>query len=159
MQTLNDPPDKFVYLFGRVSLEDCMEIMLVCYHGYGVAAAKLVRSLYEHSVTLRYLHQNSQEVQSFINYQLIQDDKLIRRMVETFGDSVLPAAVVEETRRKADEVREDFMIDDWKTCGTERLNHTWSKLDFVAMAKKTGETIFAFSMSSKFKMKGSKSKD
>jgi hypothetical protein len=30
------------------------------------------------------------------------------------------------------------MIDDCKKCGTKRLNHTWSKLDFVAMAKKTG---------------------
>lgn len=136
--TADSPADKFVYFFGRTCMEDFMETLLVCYHGYGVAAAKLVRSLYEHAVTLRYLHQNPEEVQTFIDYHLIQDGKLVRRLIETFGESVLPGMLVEETRRKADEVREDFMIDDCKKCGTKRLNHTWSKLDFVAMAKKTG---------------------
>ena len=29
------------------------------------------------------------------------------------------------------------MVTDCKKCCTEKLNHTWSKLNFVAMAKKT----------------------
>ena len=29
------------------------------------------------------------------------------------------------------------MITDCEKCGTKRLNHTWSKLDFVTMANKT----------------------
>ena len=52
--------NKFVYFFGRVVLEDFMEITLVCYHGYGVAASKLVRTMYEHAVTLYYLHEHPQ---------------------------------------------------------------------------------------------------
>jgi len=53
-QITKGPQDKFIYFFGRVCLEDFMEISLVCYHGYGVAASKLVRSMYEHTVTLHY---------------------------------------------------------------------------------------------------------
>src|SRR5690348_12539788 len=62
VQTMDNPEDKLVYLLGRVCLEDFMEIALVCYHGYGVAASKLVRSMYEHAVTLRYLHEHPEEV-------------------------------------------------------------------------------------------------
>jgi hypothetical protein len=47
--------DKFVYLFGRMIFEDFMEITLISRHGYGVAASKLLRSMYELTVTLCYL--------------------------------------------------------------------------------------------------------
>jgi hypothetical protein len=31
------------------------------------------------------------------------------------------------------------MISDCKKCGTTRLNHTWTQLDFVSMARRTGD--------------------
>jgi hypothetical protein len=96
--------------------------------------------MYEHTVTLRYLCEHPEEISTFIDYYLIQNDKLICRLIETFGDQILPAETVAEARRKAAEVKEDFMI---PVCdhpdAKMRLNHTWSKLDFVAMAKKTGD--------------------
>lgn len=140
VQVMDGSADKFVYFFGRVCLEDFMEILLVSYHGYGVAASKLVRSMYEHSVTLRYLHEHPAEVETFINYYLVQNDKLISRLVETFGDSILPAETIAEARRKAAEVKQDFMVPVCDHPGAKmRLNHTWNKLDFVAMAKRTGD--------------------
>jgi hypothetical protein len=139
VQVMDGAADKFVYFFGRVCLEDFMEILLVSYHGYGVAASKLVRSMYEHTVTLRYLHEHPAEVETFIDYYLVQNDKLISRLVETFGESILSAEVIAEARRKAAEVKQDFMVPICDHPGAKmRLNHTWSKLDFVAMAKKTG---------------------
>jgi hypothetical protein len=139
VQIMSGPEDKFVYFYGSLCREDFMEILLLCYHGYGVAASKLVRSMYEHAVTLRYLHEHPDETDTFLDYHLIQNDKLISRLIETFGDQILPAEVVADARRKAADVKEDFMI---PVCehpgGKKRLNHTWNKLDFVAMAKKSG---------------------
>src|ERR1700732_2793727 len=140
VQVMKGAADKLVYFFGRVCLEDFMEILLVSYHGYGVAASKLVRSMYEHTVTLRYLHEHPAEVETFVDYYLVQNDKLINRLVETFGDNILPAEVIAQARRKAAEVKEDFMVPVCDHTGAKmRLNHTWSKLDFVAMAKRTGD--------------------
>ena len=139
VQVMQGPADKLVYFFGRVCLEDFMEILLVCYHGYGVAASKLVRSMYEYAVTLRYLHEHPTEVKTFLDYHLVQNDKLIGRLIETFGDTILPAETIAEAKRKAAEIKEDFMI---PVCDHPeaklRLNHTWNRLDFAAMAKKTG---------------------
>jgi len=135
----NGPEDKFVYFFGRLCVEDFMEISLVCHHGYGAAASKLVRSMYEHAVTLHYLHQHPEEAKTFMNYHRIQQDKLLNRLIETFGSTILPADQIAETRRKAAEVKEDFMT---PVCdhpdAKKRLRHSWNKLDFVAMAQKTG---------------------
>jgi hypothetical protein len=140
VQVMAGVADKFVYLFGRVALEDFMEITLVSYHGYGVAASKLVRSMYEFAVTLRYLHEHPEEAETFLHYHLLQQDKLTSRLIETFGDGILPAELVKEIREKAADVKEDFMIPVCDHPGAKmRLNHTWNKLDFVAMAKKTGE--------------------
>ena len=139
VQVMKASADKFVYFFGRIILEDFMEIALVCYHGYGVAASKLVRSMYEFTVTLRYLHEHPDESETFLHYHLIQQDKLTSRLIETFGETILPAELIAEIRRKAAEVKEDFMIPVCDHPGAKmRLNHTWNKLDFVAMASKAG---------------------
>jgi len=140
VEVMKGSADKFVYFFGRIILEDFMEVALVCYHGYGVAASKLVRSMYEFTVTLRYLHEHPDEADTFLAYHLVQQDKLTSRLIETFGESILPAELIAEIKRKAAEVKEDFMIPVCDHPGSKlRLNHTWNKLDFVAMAKKAGE--------------------
>lgn len=139
VEVMKASADKFVYFFGRIILEDFMEIALVCYHGYGVAASKLVRSMYEFTVTLRYLHEHPDESETFLHHHLIQQDKLTSRLIETFGETILPAELIAEIRRKAAEVKEDFMIPVCDHPGSKmRLNHTWNKLDFVAMAKNAG---------------------
>ena len=63
-QMMDNNADRFVYFFGRVILEDFMEIALVSYHGYGIAASKLVRSMYEFTVTMHYLHEHPDEAET-----------------------------------------------------------------------------------------------
>ena len=130
--------DQIVYFLGRSSVRDFSEILLVSYHGYGVAASKLLRSMYEHVVTLRYIHENPTEAQLFVEYHPVQKHKLLSRLIDTFGPDILPQDEIDKTRKAAASVKENYMIADCRKCGTKRLNHTWNKLDFVAMAKKTG---------------------
>jgi hypothetical protein len=138
VQVMSVPQDKFAYLYGRMCAEDFMEILLVCGNGYGAAGMKLLRSMYEHAVTLRYLHERPEEVKAFMNYHHVQQYKLMRPILETFGRNALPSDVVTDVEHKYAEVREEFMVTDCKKCGTKRLNNTWNKLDFVSMAKQTG---------------------
>src|ERR1035437_750445 len=139
-QTMDNSGDRFVYFFGRVILEDFMEIALISQHGYGVAASKLVRSMYEFTVTLDYLHKHPEEADTFLDYHLIQQDKLLGRIIEIFGENVMDAKDIAEIRERAAGVKQDFMVPVCDHPGAKmRLNHTWNKLDFVSMAKTTGE--------------------
>lgn len=137
-QTMSESADKFVYLFGRMCADDFMEVLLVCGNGYGHAGLKLLRSLYEHVVTLRYLHEHPDEVGVFMDFDCVQQYKLMRNILDTFDKDVLEPETVADVERRYADVKSGFLVTDCKTCGTKRLNHTWSKLDFVAIAKRAG---------------------
>jgi hypothetical protein len=137
-QTMSTPVEKVSYFYGRLVAEDFMEIFLVAANGYGAAAMKLLRSMYEHTVTLRYLHDHPDEVDAFIDYDAVQQFKLMQPIFETFGKDLLPSETVEEVERKYAEVKGQFMVTACD-CGAKRVNHTWNKLHFAAMAKKAGD--------------------
>jgi hypothetical protein len=101
---------------------------------------KLLRSMYEHTVTLKYLHDNPEEVQKFFDFDRVQQYKLMQPILETFGKDALPSDTVAETERRYEEVKEQFKVKkcNSKTCTEMQVNHTWNKLHFAAMAKKTG---------------------
>ena len=137
-QAMSEPIDKLVYMYGRMCAEDFMEILLVCGNGYGAAGMKLLRTTYEHAVTLRYLHEHPDEVGAFTDYHHVQQYKLMRSIMDTFDNQVLQPEIVADVEQRYAQVKEDFLVTDCKKCGTKRLNHTWNKLDFVAMAKRAG---------------------
>ena len=64
----------------------------------------------------------------------------MKPIFDTFGDAALPPETVAETERRYAEVKDRFMVKACKskTCEEKRVGHTWSKLDFVSMAKMTG---------------------
>jgi hypothetical protein len=80
---LSEPIDKFIFLFGRICAEEFFEILLCCGNGYGFAAQKLLRSLYEKAVTLAYLHQNPEQLDDFIDYHHVASYKLARAVKES----------------------------------------------------------------------------
>jgi hypothetical protein len=136
--TLSEPIDKFVFQYGRLCVEDFFEVVLCCGNGYGMAAQKLLRSLYERAVTLEYLDKHPLELDAFIDFQKIQDYKVVKSIEETVGEGTISAETVAEAKARYEAVKQNFMVTDCKKCGTQRLNHSWSKLNFVAMSKDTG---------------------
>lgn len=139
-QVMKTPIDKFVYFYGNLVAEDFMELFLMAVNGYGFGAMKLLRSMYEHTVTLKYLHDHSDELQAFFDFDRVQRYKLMKPILDTFGEDALPLETVAATKQRYAEVKDKFMVKSCKsrTCSEQRVGHTWSKLDFVSMAKKAG---------------------
>ena len=92
--------EKFVYFYGSLIAEDFMEIYLVAANGYGAAATKLLRSMYEHTVTLRYLQDHAGEIMAGIDYDGVQQHKLTQQILESFGMDLLRPELVEEVERR-----------------------------------------------------------
>ena len=135
--------DKVVFALGNLCAEDFSEILLLCGNGYGFGAMKILRGMYERAVTARYLHQHPGEASAFVDFGWVSQYKLNERIKETFGEQVFNQCPdfkdqLEQTEKEYCEVKSQFMRG-------KKLNHTWSKLDFVTMAQRTGalgEPIF-----------------
>ena len=130
------PEERTIFTMGRLCSEEFFEIALLAANGYGYGALKLLRSLYERAVTMAYLSDNPTETDAFLNYHAVAQYKLMHALKEGFGADVLPPHIVEQTEREYAKVKKDYMVACPK-CGAQRVNHTWSKLDLVSMAKKT----------------------
>ncbi len=130
--------DRLIFSLGRLCIEDFMEILVLSGNGYGIGGLKILRGMYEEAITALYLHAVPDEAENFLDYYWVAQHKLTQAVIETFGETALPKDKLEETRAMYVQVRDKFMVSACKECGAKRVNHTWSKLNFVAMAKVVG---------------------
>jgi hypothetical protein len=132
-----EPLERFVMLYGRLCVEDFYEILFCCGNGYGIAAMKLLRALYEKAVVLDYLNDHPEEFDDFFEFHHVAQHKLMRSVTNVFGDQVMSQELQERTTSDYNRVKDRYMITACAKCETKRVNHTWSKLDVVAMSKQT----------------------
>lgn len=133
----SEPVDRIVFFAGRLCVEEFMEILLLCGNGYGIAALKIVRGMFERVITALYLRLHPKDTDDFLDFHWVSQRKLARAIESSFGKEVLEGKL-EEVEANYQRVRGRFMVTDCKRCGTRRLNFTWSKLDLVAMARNVG---------------------
>lgn len=133
-----EPADRVVFSLGRLCIEDFMEILVLSGNGYGIGALKILRGMYEKAITALYLHAKPEEAENFLDYYWIAQHKLAQAVIETFGEEVLPKDKLEETYKMYEQVKDKFMVTACRKCDSKQLNHTWSKLDFVSMARAAG---------------------
>jgi len=126
-----------VFVMGRVCCEEFYEIMTTAANGYGLAALRLLRGLYERAVTMLYLCDHPGEVDAFMEYYHVAQYKMLKAIQDTFGPDTIKKEAVEEAEQDYARVKGKFMVTQCKDCGTERMNHAWHKLDVVSMAKQT----------------------
>jgi hypothetical protein len=135
----SDPIDRAIFFSGRLCAEEFSEILLLCGNGYGVAALRLVRGMYERTVTARYLSHHPDEIDNFFDFHWVAQHRLLKAIDDTFGKELFGEDKRKEVEQNFQGVKARFTITDCKRCGTTRLNHTWSRLDFVSMARRAGE--------------------
>lgn len=133
----NELIDTTVFYLGRLCIEDFMEIMLLCGNGCGIGAMKILRGMYERAVTAFYLHSHPEETEDYLDYHWVASHKRLNVIEKDFGESKLHKDEKEELEREFLRVKDKYLITDCEKCGTTKLNFTWSKLHFVAMALKT----------------------
>jgi hypothetical protein len=134
--------ERTIYFLGRLAVEEFMEILLLCANGYGIGAQKLVRGMYERAVTARYLYKYPDEVRNYLDFNRVTDHKFLLAIQSTMGHDVFSQEQAEKIERDFGAVKTQFMVSDCKTCKTTRLNHTWSKVDILSMARMSDENLW-----------------
>lgn len=136
---LSKPADRVVLSLGRVAVEDFMEIFLLCGNGYGLGGMKLLRGLYEKTVTLGYISKNPDEAELFLDYHHIHRGKHLNHAKKIFPmkDLLSPSQMTEIEAAYA-RTKEKYREVLCKKCGTTRTRLSWSELDLLSMARRAG---------------------
>ena len=130
--------DKVVFYSGRLAVEDFNEMLVLSGNGYGAGALKLLRGMFERLVTAHYVHTHPTEADNFLDYFWVSQQKVLQVIKENFGADVLNKDLVEEVDTNYRRVKDKFMIPHCDECPKTRLNHNWTRMDIVSMAKVDG---------------------
>ena len=133
------PADRVVFALGRLSVEDFMEILLLCGNGYGVGGMKLLRGLYEKAVTLGYVAKYPDKAEQFLEYHYVHQGKHFNHAKKVFAmDELLSPSQIEQIESAYKETRQKYQEVLCKKCGTTRTRLSWSELDLLSMAREAG---------------------
>lgn len=140
-----EPPlqsvDQLVFSLGYSCVEDFNEIFLLCGNGYGVGGQKIIRGMYERAVTAGYLHSCPKKAADFVDFGKVSSFRSMTNVKDIYGEQFFDSdpALREnfaQAEKECNGIKERFQVTQCEKCKTTRLNHTWSKLNVVAMARK-----------------------
>jgi hypothetical protein len=137
-----DSNTPILYFLLRQVIEGFNSILILCSCGFSNVALVLLRSCYEHCVTLKFLQMSldakidpgDDVIDSFKDYVYVAKRKQFQKLRESYDDLLNEEdfAHVEENYLN---VKEKFLITPCEKCLTPRVNHRWSKRDIISMAK------------------------
>jgi hypothetical protein len=137
--------DMVIYCLVRLVIEDFHEVMLLCANGMTTGAMKILRGMFERTVTACYLEKRPEEKEKFVNYWPVTQRKAARRVKEDLPGA-LPDEMHESIEASYEAVKELYRVPDCKKCQTTQINFSWTRKDIIAMAKAAGdfETVIHF---------------
>lgn len=127
--------DQFLLWFCQIWLQNFFAILVLCSNGFGGDALKLLRSMFELGVTTSHLAEHPDQLDSFLDYHWIRIHKQLRATQEDLGPEAVPAEWAEEIERNFASVKSQYEVEVCSKCGSTRINHSWTRLDLVSMAR------------------------
>jgi hypothetical protein len=130
------PLDRTVFALGRVGVQEFSDIILLCGNGAGLGAIKLLRPLFERTITMMYLIRNPGAVANFLDRHYVDRHKSLHHMRTGGVDVSLRFSDEELKTIEADyqRVRDRYLEPLCKKCGTTRDFGSWSRMNLADMA-------------------------
>jgi hypothetical protein len=119
------------------------EILVLATNGYGSGSTKLLRALYERTVTAQYLMKNPKKIQQFIDFTHVHWHKLLVEADENGIGEQLPKERRLEIETNFSGVRTDFTEVVCKPCNKTRLQGSWTKKPVPSQAREISEALGA----------------
>ena len=138
----NNMKDKMIYLLARQVFEDFDEILLLCGNGYSTGGLKILRGMFERTVTVCYLQKHPDDIERYYKYYYVRRRKEISAVRQTFPKA-LPTERLEQFETEYEEVKELFQVPvcevckvkECQLCKRTRDNHSWIRKDILQLAK------------------------
>ena len=128
------------YQMRRECVENYMEILVLAGNGYGHAAWRELRSMYEKAVTAHHLLSNPEDVDRFVGWTAVSKYRTLMAMKETEWPVEVSLSPEKEAKVIAEyeAIKPLFESTLCKKCGKKGVGASWHKSGFVEMAKQAG---------------------
>jgi hypothetical protein len=123
-----------VYSTGRLACEDFVEIAFLAEHGYGFAALKLLRGIYERTVVGRYIASDPEDAQRFHDFNIIDAHKFSKRAAGVYASDWQPKQDPERVKFYK-EMKDKFKYDPCEKC-ERSTQDSFTKHSLPALARK-----------------------
>jgi hypothetical protein len=127
-----------IFFLGLRCVDDFRQVGLLASNGHGWGSTAHLRGMYERAVVSTYLRDHPEEADAFVEYDIVRRWRTAQKIKETFNVSAESDADLATLERQYREVVDQFRVTACEKCKTKRINHIWSKLDFVTMASSVG---------------------
>ena len=129
-----------IFAMGRLSVEDFLEIAFLCNNGFGFAAIKLLRGLYERVVTAEYISTDAAIARDFHDFYHVQQQKLYKRAQSVYPGKVTNAQLLNMSADEYKLLEARFSVAKCTECGMGK-QMSFSKLDLLSMARKASDSL------------------
>lgn len=134
-------PNDTLYLLVGAAYTEFEEVLVLGLNGYGSGSTKLLRALYERTVTAQYLMKHPDKVQQFIDFTNVHWHKLLLEADTNGAGKELSEERRDEIETHFKAVEESFTEIVCKTCGKSRLQGSWTKKPVPTQAREIGEAL------------------
>jgi hypothetical protein len=132
-----------IFFLNRLIAEEFSEILVMAANGYGMAAKRLLRGMFERSVASAYIETDLASAERFLKFGEIQYLKYINMKKRYFKVDLLKAAELKELQDYVVKIKPEFQRPNCAKCcdGTKckpREAFSWTELSLEAQALKVG---------------------
>ncbi|MEK6408788.1 MAG: DUF5677 domain-containing protein [Acidobacteriota bacterium] len=126
-----------MYELSVLTFEDFDEIVLLCADGHPRGGLKILRGMFERSVTLFEIDEHPEQGKLFYEYTHIDRYKLATQMQQEYPGKFFTKEKLAELRAKRDEVKANYLRA-CKNCGHETVGTSWMEYGIVELARQRG---------------------
>jgi uncharacterized protein DUF5677 len=123
-----------LFFLASAAYTEFEEVIVLATSGYGSGATKLLRALYERTITAQYLMQRPDKVQQFIDYSHVHWHKLLAEADSSGVGKQLSGERRKEIEDNLDGVRARFTETVCKPCQKTRLQSSWTSKPIPSQA-------------------------
>lgn len=140
----NNRLEDICFGLGHTCREDFLEILFLSINGYGNAALKILRGLFERAVTLAFIIKHPEKADTFMNFTAIQEHRGLEATLKIvseadFDKHMGSPQTVAEIRGRYKVARPNSQVTLCKTCKTTRTANSWDEKDLASMVHELGD--------------------
>jgi hypothetical protein len=135
---------RITYYMSRSASEDFHDIVLLAANGKGIGAQKILRGMYERTVTAQFIAAKPSEAEAFVDEFDIQQWNILNRCLKSTPEQTkakFSENEIQEFEKKAKRAQTKRKLSICSKCGQPKLQAAWSPVSLNDMAVRVGNGL------------------